>query len=198
MSRTYSHIQQCFARKIQNPPSNRYFPEVMLHGNNPSRIERTRLLMRINLVGQAVEIRKVKPASRGSFSPQRCVFWRCVTLRWNSKETDDKARKLQTYLCGVYSPLGDPSPEAGVSMGSVPPVLTRSRAHAQRQQRQPAGRTDARSSASARCRQVWLEEGGGATWWSGHSLLIFSNVLQKRKTKKYVRTAVFTLLKPGN
>lgn len=95
-----------------------------------------------------------------------------------------KHRNLQTYLWSVESALRDPSPQAGVLMGSVPPVLCRNRAHAQRQRQllQPAGRTDARSSAPSRCRQGWLEEGGGAT--SEEAVARFTSFQTFRKKKK--------------
>lgn len=81
--------------------------------------------------------------------------WCRVTLHSNAKVTDARARNLQTYLWSV--------------VGSVPAVLWRSRAHAQRrrqqlqQLQQPAGRMDALGSASSHCRDAWPEEEGGAT-----------------------------------
>lgn len=92
--------------------------------------------------------------------------------------------------------------QTGALMGSVPPVLWRSPAHAQRRRRrrlqQPAGRMDAHSSASSHC-SLTGGRGRGHIWWSGHSLLILSDVRGGKKITKIRRTAVFAhFRKPGN
>lgn len=122
----------------------------------------------------------------------KCEFGAAELCLWTQRRQMLKHRNLQTYLWSVESVLRDPSPQAGVLMGSVPPVLCRSRAHAQRQRQllQPAGRTDARSSASSRCRRGWLEEGGGAT--SEEAVAHFTSFQTFREKKKKQEKQLFS------